>query len=54
VLAPGGGKVMLYSDVLEGRTRPIIYKLTVTSKDNQTADKNKEMLKSNINPKEKV
>jgi hypothetical protein len=52
VSPPGGGKVMLYSEVVEGRTRPKRYKLTVTSKDNQTADKIKEMLKSNINPTE--
>jgi len=43
---------MLYSEAVEGRTRPKSYKLTVTSKDNQTADKIKEMLKSNINPTE--
>jgi hypothetical protein len=52
VSPPGGGKVMLYSEVVEERTRPKKYKLTVTSKDNQTADKIKEMLKSNINPTE--
>jgi hypothetical protein len=52
VSPPGGGKVMLYSEVVEGRTRPKRYKLTVTSKDNQTADKIKEILKSNINPTE--
>jgi hypothetical protein len=52
VSPPGGGKVMLYSEVVEGKTRPKRYRLTVTSKDNQTADKIKEMLKSNINPKE--
>jgi len=52
VSPPGGGEVMLYSEAVEGRTRPKRYKLTVKSKDNQTADKFKEMLKSNINPKE--
>jgi hypothetical protein len=52
VSPPGGGKVKLYSEIVEGRTRPKKYKLTVTSKDNQTADKIKEMLKSNINPTE--
>jgi hypothetical protein len=50
VSPPGGGKVRLYSEVVEGKTRPKIYKLTVTSKDNQTAHEIKEMLKSNINP----
>jgi ribosomal protein L24E len=52
VSPPGGRKVMLCSEVVERRTRPKRYKLTVTSKDNQTADKIKEMLKSNINPTE--
>jgi len=40
----------LYCEAVEGRTRPKRYKLTVTSKDNQTADKIKQMLQSNINP----
>jgi hypothetical protein len=52
VSPPGGGKVMLYSEAVEGRTRQKKYKLTVKSKDNQTAEKIKEMLKSNINPTE--
>jgi DNA gyrase/topoisomerase IV subunit B len=38
VSPPGGGKVRLYSEVLDGKRRPKSYKLTVTSKDNQTAD----------------
>jgi hypothetical protein len=48
----GGAKAMLYSVVVEGKTILNSYKLTVTSKDNETADKIKEMLKSNINPTE--
>jgi hypothetical protein len=48
----GEGKVMLYSEVVEGKTILKMYKLTVTSIGNQTADKIKEMLKSNINPTE--
>jgi hypothetical protein len=47
-----GGKVMLYSVEVEGKTIQKSYKLTVTSKDKQTADKIKEMLKSNTNPTE--
>jgi len=50
VAPPGGGK--LYSENVEGKTIQKRYKLTVTSKNNQTADKIKEMLKSNINPTE--
>jgi hypothetical protein len=38
VSPPSGSKVMYYSEVVEGKTRPKRYKLTVTSKDNQTAD----------------
>ena len=49
---PGGGKVKLYSEVVEGKTTQKIYKLTVTSRDNQTADTIKGMLKSQINPTE--
>jgi hypothetical protein len=52
VSPPGGGKVRLYSAIVEGKTGPKSYKLTVKSKDNQTADEIKEMLKSNINPTE--
>jgi hypothetical protein len=52
VTPPGGGKVKLYSVAVERKTKQKRYKLTVTSKDNQTADKIKEMLISNINPNE--
>jgi len=52
VTPPGGGKVKLYSEVVEGKTTQKIYKLTVTSRDNQTADTIKGMLKSQINPTE--
>jgi hypothetical protein len=54
VTSPGGGKVKLYSAITKGkgeRTQKV-YKLTVTSRDNQTADTIKEMLKSQINPTE--
>jgi hypothetical protein len=50
VTPPGGGKLKLYSEVVEGRTTRKTYKLTVISRDNQTADTTKEMLKSRINP----
>jgi hypothetical protein len=53
VTPPGGGKVkQLYSEALKGKTTHKVYKLTVTSRDNQTADTIKEMLKSQINPTE--
>jgi hypothetical protein len=52
VSPPGGGKVMSYSEVVESKAILKRYKLRVISKDNQTADKIKEMLKSNINPTE--
>jgi hypothetical protein len=55
VSPPGGGKRKLYAEVGAGKTNKTLqksYKLTVTSKDNQTADKVKEMLKANINPTE--
>jgi hypothetical protein len=52
VTPPGGGKVKLYSEAVEWKTKQKRYKLTVTSKDNQTANKIKEMLISNINPNE--
>jgi hypothetical protein len=48
VSPPDGGKVMLYSEIVEGKTILKRYKLTVTSKDSETADRIKEMLKSNI------
>jgi len=50
VAPPGGGR--LYSEAVEGKTIQKRYKLIVTSKNNQTADKIKEMLKTNINPTE--
>ena len=52
VTPPGGGKVKLYSEVVERKTTQKIYKLTVTSRDNQTADTTKEILKSKINQTE--
>ena len=51
-LPAGGEKVKLYSEVLRGNTIQKTYKLTVTSRDNQTADTTKEILKSKINPTE--
>ena len=47
---PGGGKVKLYSEIVKGKTTQKVYKLIVISRDNQTADTIKEMLKSQINP----
>jgi len=44
-LAPVGEKVKLYWDLLSGNTTQNTYKLTVSSKHNQTADTTKEMLK---------
>jgi hypothetical protein len=38
VTPPGEGKVKLYSEITKGKTIQKIYKLTVTSRDNQTAD----------------
>jgi hypothetical protein len=52
VTPPGGGKFKLYSETVKGETTQKIYKLTVTSRDNQTADTIKEMLKSQLNPTE--
>jgi hypothetical protein len=52
VTRPGGGKVKLYSKITKGNTTQKVYKLPVTSRDNQTADTIKEMLKSQINPTE--
>jgi hypothetical protein len=49
---PGGGKLKLYSEVVEGKTTQKTYKLTVIPRDNQTADTTKELLKSKINPTE--
>jgi recombinational DNA repair protein RecR len=52
-MSPYGGKVkQLYSEITKGKTTEKVYKLTVTSRDNQTADTIKEMLKSQINPTE--
>jgi len=47
-----GGRDKLYSEVVVGRTIQKVYKLTVTSRDNQTAEAIKEMMKSQINPAE--
>jgi hypothetical protein len=55
VTPPGGGNVKLYSEKAKGKgeTTQKVYKLTVTSRYNQTADIIKEMLKLQINPMEK-
>ena len=38
VTPPGGGKVKLYSEIVKGKTTQKVYKLIVTSRDNQIAD----------------
>jgi hypothetical protein len=50
VTPPGGGKVKLYSEIVKGKTTQKVYKLIVTSRDNQTGDTIKEMPKLQINP----
>jgi hypothetical protein len=45
VTLPGGGKVKIYSEEKKKKTTQKIYKLTVTSRDNQTADTTKEIMK---------
>ena len=40
----------MYSEVVEGKATQKVYKVTVTYRDNQTAETIKEMIKSKINP----
>jgi len=47
-----GGRDKLYSEVVVGKATQKVYKLTVTSRDNQTAETIKEMMKSQINSAE--
>jgi len=47
---PGGGGRKLFSEVLANGCNAKGFKMTVTSKDNQTSEKTKEILKTNINP----
>ena len=47
-----GGRDKFYSDVVVGRTTQKVYKITVTSRDNQRAEAVKEIIKSQINPAE--
>src|SRR5215469_1260877 len=51
-MPPGGRRAKLCSEVVEGEKTQKVYKLTVASKENQTADTIKGMLKSQINPTE--
>jgi len=41
---PSGGRIKLYSEVVERKIAQKVYKLTVTSRDIQTAETIKEML----------
>ena len=47
-----GGRDKLYSEVVVGKATQKMYKITVTSRDNQTAATIKEMMKWQINPAE--
>jgi hypothetical protein len=47
VESPTGGRFKLYSEVVEGKIAQKVYKLTVTSTDNQTAETIEELLKTN-------
>jgi len=47
-----GRRDKLYSEVVVGRTTQKVYKITLTFKDNQTAETIKEKMKSQINPAE--
>jgi len=47
VYSPIGRTVKLYSEAVVGKITQKVYKLTVTSRDNQTAETIKEMLKTN-------
>jgi len=47
-----GGRDKLYSEVVAGKATQKVYKVTVTSRDNQTAETIKKMMKSQINPPE--
>ena len=49
-VSPSAGRVKLYSEVVEGRMAQKVYKLTVTCRENQTAENIKEMLKTQLNP----
>ena len=52
VAASGGERTKLYSQVLGGDNKQKSFKITITNKDNQTAETTKGLLKSNINPTE--
>ena len=52
VAPPGGSERKLYSEVLGNGRKTTRFKITVTSKENQTSETIKEMLKSKINPSE--
>jgi hypothetical protein len=52
VAPPGEGKAKLYSEVVQGKTTQKTFKVTVASRDKQTADTIIEVLKSKINPTE--
>ena len=52
VAHPGGGKVKLYSEAVEGKAAQRVCRLTVTSRDNQAAETIKTMIKSQIKPAE--
>jgi len=47
---PGGGRRKLYSEVLANGCNAKRFTMTLTSKDNQTSEKIKVILKTNINP----
>jgi hypothetical protein len=52
-VAPSGGeRAKLYSEALGGETKQKSFKITITSKDNQSAEMTKGLLKSKINPTE--
>jgi hypothetical protein len=52
-VAPSGGeRTKLYSEALGGKIKQKSFKITITSKDNQSAKMTKGLLKSKINPTE--
>jgi ribosomal protein L7Ae-like RNA K-turn-binding protein len=52
VALPGGSEKKLYSEALGSEGKPTRFKITVTSKENQTSETIRELLKSKVNPTE--
>jgi hypothetical protein len=52
VALPGGGEKKLYAEVLGNEGKTTRFKITVTSKETQTSEMIRELLKSKVNPTE--